>query len=72
MTEITFAELGIPIPPLVKEQPLEQQQQIYDYLKTLDDKQKKTYLIAFKHLGTSFNIYRSNGFREWVKTKTNK
>jgi hypothetical protein len=70
MTHPAFEELGIPIPELVKEQPLEQQQEIYEYLKTLDDKQKKTYLIAFKHLGTSFNIARSNGFKEWVKSKT--
>jgi len=36
-----------------------------NYIAQLDDIQKKAYLIAKKHLGTSFNIYKSNGFKEW-------
>jgi len=65
-----FKDLDIPIPPLVKTYSLEKQQEIYEYLKQMDDMQKKAYLIAMNHLGTSFNIYRSNGFKEWVKTKS--
>ena len=40
-----------------------------EYIKQLSDHEKKAYEIAMNHLGTSFNIYRSNGFIEWKKTK---
>jgi hypothetical protein len=36
-----------------------------------NETQKKAYLIAFHHLGSSFNIYKSNGFKEW-KAKISK
>ena len=36
-------------------------------LAQLDDIQRKAYEIAKSHLGTSFNIRRSNGFIEWLK-----
>lgn len=68
-TESMFNNLDIPIPSLVKEYSSEKQTEIYEYLKQLDEIQKKAYLIAFKHLGTSFNICKSNGFKEWVKSK---
>ena len=37
------------------------------YLAQLDDMQRKAMKIAKSHLGTSFNIRRSNGFIEWLK-----
>ena len=49
----------------------EEQNEIVEYLKQLDETQKKTYLIAKNHLGTSFNILRSNGFKEWKNKKSN-
>jgi hypothetical protein len=70
MSELSFEKLGIPIPDSTKEYPQEKQQEIYDYLSSMDEKQKKAYRIAYDHLGTSFHIYRSNGFRDWVKSKT--
>jgi len=42
---------------------------VEEYIKQLSDHEKKAYEIAMNHLGTSFNIYRSNGFIEWKKTK---
>jgi hypothetical protein len=30
-----------------------------------NEQQKKAYVIAYDHLGSSFNIYKSNGFKEW-------
>jgi len=39
------------------------------YILELDDIQRKAFLIAKEHLGTSFNILRSNGFKEWKKSK---
>jgi hypothetical protein len=37
------------------------------YIAQLDDVQRKAMEIAKSHLGTSFNIHRSNGFIEWLK-----
>ena len=37
------------------------------YIAQLDDMQRKAMEIAKSHLGTSFNIRRSNGFIEWLK-----
>jgi len=39
------------------------------YLTTLNEQQVKAYNIAKRHLGTSFDITRSNGYKEWLKTK---
>ncbi len=37
------------------------------YIAQLDDVQRKAMEIAKSHLGTSFNIQRSNGFIDWLK-----
>jgi hypothetical protein len=72
MSELSFEKLDIPVSNSVKEYSSEKQQEIYDYLNSMDEKQKKAYRIAYDHLGTSFHIYRSNGFKEWLKSKTDK
>lgn len=58
-------ELNIPIPENINNYDIEKQNEIYNYLSQLNDIQKKAYKIAFEHLGTSFNILKSNGFKEW-------
>jgi predicted house-cleaning noncanonical NTP pyrophosphatase (MazG superfamily) len=45
------------------------QVEIIEYLNSMDERQLKAYLIAKEHLGSSFNIFKSNGYKEW-KTKT--
>jgi hypothetical protein len=35
------------------------------YLKTLNEKELKSYNIAKSHLGTSFQLEKSNGFLQW-------
>jgi hypothetical protein len=62
-------KLMLPIPELILKYPEEQQKEILEYLEQLDEHHKKTYKIAFEHLGSSFNIYKSNGFKEWKQTK---
>jgi hypothetical protein len=64
-----FKTLGIPIPDSVLRLSLEKQELIYNYLKQMKSHEKKTYIIAFHHLGTSFNVYKSNGFKEWDKER---
>jgi len=51
-------------PPFPKVDKVDKEAQ---YLAQLDDIQRKAYEIAKSHLGTSFNIRRSNGFIEWLK-----
>lgn len=63
--QIDFKTIGLPIPDIVYSHSYQQQQEIYEYLKQLDDIHIKSYLIAKNHLGSSFNIYKSNGFKEW-------
>ena len=67
--EINFEALNIKLPDLVKTYPLEKQKEILDYLNNLNECDRKAYEIALDHLGSSFNIYRSNGFKEWVQSK---
>jgi len=72
-----FKELKntIPIPSIIDSYDDIKQKEIYDYLTDLmkDEQQKKAYVIAFEHLGSSFNIYKSNGFKEWKSSNlTNK
>ena len=66
--QIDFTLLDMDVPNSIKSYPFEKQQEIYSYLQNMDEHNKKAYTIALDHLGSSFNIYRSNGFKEW-KTK---
>lgn len=40
------------------------------YLATLNEKELQAYHIARDHLGSTFNLVKSNGFREWKKQIT--
>jgi len=65
-----FHTLNLDIPNAVKQYPVETQQDIFRYLNSLNDLDRKGYEIAFKHLGTSFSITRSNGFKQWKRQQT--
>jgi hypothetical protein len=41
-----------------------------EYIESLNPKEKKAYHIAKDHLGSSFDLIKSNGFIEWKKTKS--
>ena len=68
---IDFTLLKIPVPEQIKIYSIEKQKEIYEYLQNMDENDTKAYLIAMNHLGSSFNIYRSNGFKEWKQSKKN-
>ena len=68
-SSINFDQLGLPIPNLVLTLPVEKQREIFNYLSQLDELNKKAYLIAQDHLGSSFNIYKSNGYKDWIIKK---
>jgi len=42
------------------------------YLSSLNDREFKAYHIAKDHLGMSFTMERSNGFRQWKKARDEK
>jgi hypothetical protein len=50
------------VEPLEPLEPLEQQ-----YLNQLSQHELNAYLIAKNHLGTSFNLKKSNGYELWYK-----
>ena len=41
------------------------------YIKQLSETDLMTYKIAKDHLGSSFNIYKSSGFKKWEETYKN-
>ena len=66
-------KLDIPIPDIVYSYDDEKKKEIFEYLTHQiknNEQQKKAYKIAFAHLGSSFNIYKSNGFKEWKNNRT--
>jgi hypothetical protein len=70
--EINFESLKLPISESIKLYSEEQQKEIYQYLNEMTHHERIGYEIAFNHLGTSFNVYRSNGFIEWKHKKYEK
>jgi len=66
---INFETLNFPVPEVIYLYSYQEQKEVFDYLKQMDNMHIKSYLIAKEHLGSSFNIYKSNGFKEWKKSK---
>ena len=69
-SNIDFGKTCLSIPASVLKLPLEKQTEVYNYLIQMTTSQKKAYLIAQDHLGTSFNIQKSNGYKEWKLKNT--
>ena len=40
---------------------------VTEYINHLSKIEKKAYMIARDHLGSSFNLIKSNGFNDWLK-----
>jgi hypothetical protein len=66
MTE--FSTLKLSIPESILTLSSEKQHLVYLYLEQLNEFDRKAYSIAKNHLGTSFDILRSNGYISWLKT----
>jgi len=45
------------------------QQLVVEYMDQLSDVERKACAIAKDHLGSSFNIVKSNGFNDWINEK---
>lgn len=48
----------------------QKQELIEQYLAQMTPLQIQAYEIAKSHLGSSFSIVRSNGFKEWLKLRS--
>ena len=62
---VNFDSLDVEIPESLLLYTIEVQKDIFDYILQMNDESKKAYLIAKAHLGSSFNILKSNGYKEW-------
>ena len=40
-----------------------------EYMNQLTEKERKVLTIAKEHLGSSFNLLKSNGYKRWLKDK---
>ena len=48
----------------------ETQEELFSlYLSSLNDREIKAYYIAKDHLGMSFTMERSNGYKQWKQTR---
>lgn len=59
--------IGLGLPKNFEFYDLPTQQLIIQYLETLDTIERKAYTIGLQHLGSSFNVVKSNGFNDWKK-----
>ena len=60
-------ELGLELPNQFKNYDENTQTLVINYLKHLDPIERKAYTIGKEHLGSSFNVIKSNGFIDWKK-----
>ena len=60
-------ELGLELPNQFKNYDETTQTLVINYLKHLDSIERKAYTIGKAHLGSSFNVVKSNGFIDWKK-----
>ena len=60
-------ELGLELPKQFKNYDETTQYLVINYLKHLDLIERKAYTIGKAHLGSSFNVVKSNGFIDWKK-----
>ena len=60
-------ELGLELPDQFDNYDSTTQQSIIQYLKQLNTIERKAYSIGKQHLGSSFNVVKSNGYINWKK-----
>jgi hypothetical protein len=60
-------ELQLGLPNAFEKYDIVTKETIIKYLKHLDPIEKQAYTIGINHLGSSFNVVKSNGYIEWTK-----
>jgi hypothetical protein len=61
------SELGLELPIAFEKYDINIQESLIKYLKNLDTIERKAYTIGKEHLGSSFNVLKSNGYNDWKK-----
>ena len=59
----------LPLPNNFENYDIDTQSAIIEYITHLSNIEKKAYKIAYNHLGSSFNVVKSNGYNDWLKTR---
>lgn len=59
------AELSLPLPSSYEKYDDKTKINVINYLSHLDFIERKAYQIGIEHLGSSFNILKSNGYVDW-------
>lgn len=62
-------ELGVELPIQFQNYDIITQQLVINYIKQMNSIEKLAYKIGKEHLGSSFNVLKSNGFNNWKKQK---
>jgi hypothetical protein len=62
-------ELGIELPKEFESYDDQLKDNVVKYLKSLNTIEKKAYMIGKHHLGSTFNLIRSNGFVTWKNSQ---
>ena len=60
-------ELCLELPNHFENYDINTQELLVNYLKQLDTIERQAYTIGKEHLGSSFNVVKSNGFVNWKK-----
>jgi len=60
-------ELGLELPGSFEKYDILVQESVIKYLKQMNIIEKQAYSIGKSHLGSSFNILKSNGYLNWKK-----
>jgi hypothetical protein len=61
-------EIGLKLPDSFEKYDPTIQDSVVKYLKKLNKIEKQAYTIGKSHLGSSFNVLKSNGFADWKKS----
>ena len=60
-------EIGLELPNSFEKYDIPTKESIINYLKHLNPIEKQAYTIGKTHLGSSFNVLKSNGYINWKK-----
>ena len=69
VNEIIIKNMENVFQEMVQRVPVEEQPDVNLYLSTLDKVNQQACIIAYQHLESSFDILRSNGYKQWLKNK---
>jgi hypothetical protein len=60
-------DIGLQLPVTFEKYSPEVQELVINYIKSLNKIERQAYTIGKSHLGSSFNVLKSNGFVDWAK-----